>query len=232
MNDVVTFLLEPYQTYTTSQIAIESMAALTGVISVILAQRRHIGVYPVGLISTVLYTYLFFQWGMYGETIINGYYTAMSIYGWMLWSKQVQTDHVHVDVAWANKRDWTFAGVVGMASFLLVMLVYVFRPWIQAGFTADAWAQIGAHHFGWVDYVDAALAAVFFIGMWFQAQRKIDTWHMWILGDVVMVPLMLYKGYGITSLQYAVFVVLAVMGLMAWKKSLPQSSNIKKALIA
>ena len=219
MNDIVLFLLAPYASYTQTQIAIESLAAVFGVISVLLAQRRHIGVFGTGIVSTVLYTYLFFRWGMYGETIINAYYTAMSLYGWMLWYKQAEADHVHVQVTWADKRDWMWSAVVWVLSFAFVLGVYYFRPWIQDGFGDAGWQQIGVHHFGWVDYLDAALAAIFFIGMWFQAQRKIDSWTMWIIGDVVMVPLMLYKGYGITSLQYAIFVVLAVQGLMAWKRS-------------
>ena len=206
MNDIVQYLLAPYASYTQTQIAIESLAAVFGVISVLLAQRRHIGVFGTGIVSTVLYTYLFFRWGMYGETIINAYYTAMSLYGWMLWYKQAEADHVHVQVTWADKHDWMWSAVVWVLSFAFVLCVYYFRPWIQDGFGDAGWQQIGVHHFGWVDYLDAALAAIFFIGMWFQAQRKIDSWTMWIIGDVVMVPLMLYKGYGITSLQYAIFV--------------------------
>ena len=219
MTDIVQYLLAPYESYTRTQIAIESVAAILGVVSVLFAQRRNIWIFPTGLISTVLYTYLFFRWGMYGETLINVYYSAMSIYGWVLWAGKAE-DHIHVQVVWAKKRDWLHASWVWVASFAFVLVVYYFRPWIQDGFGDAGWQQIGVHHFGWVDYLDASLAAIFFIGMWFQAQRMIDSWTLWIIGDAVMVPLMLYKGYGITSLQYAVFVVLAVQGMLAWIRSL------------
>ena len=228
MTDIVQYLLAPYESYTRTQIIIESLAAVFGVVSVLFAQRRNIWIFPTGLISTVLYTYLFFRWGMYGETLINVYYSAMSVYGWILWANKAE-DHIHVQVAWAGKRDWLHASWVWVASFAFVLGVYYFRPWIQDGFGNAGWQQIGVHHFGWVDYLDASLAAIFFIGMWFQAQRKIDSWTLWIIGDAVMVPLMLYKGYGITSLQYAIFVVLAVQGMLAWIRSLRSGAQATPA---
>jgi nicotinamide mononucleotide transporter len=78
-------LFTPYQTYSSFQIGLELLATITGIASVIFAIYKRIWVYPVGIISTVLYTYLLFQWGLYGDMLINAYYTIMSLYGWWLW---------------------------------------------------------------------------------------------------------------------------------------------------
>lgn len=98
MNNWLAYLLDPYQTYTLSQIMVESIAALFGIVSVFFSLKRNIWVFPTGIISTFLYTFLLFNWGLYGETLINVYYTLMSIYGWLLWHKQTQVDRVHVHV--------------------------------------------------------------------------------------------------------------------------------------
>lgn len=223
MNEWLAFLWEPYQAYTGAEISVEALAAVFGVVSVLLAQKRNIWVYPVGLVSTVLYTYLFFKWGLYGETLINAYYTAMSIYGWILWRKYSEQDHVHVKVVWANLQDAQIAAGIWIGSYLLVLAIYCFRPWIQSGFAVFDAQAFGIHHLGWVEYVDVAVAATCFVAMWFQAQRRINHWYLWTIGNVVMVPLMFYKGYGITALQYMVFVVLALVGLRLWKQSLQAS---------
>lgn len=223
MNEWLAFLWEPYQAYTAMEITVEALAAVFGVVSVLLAQKRNIWVYPVGLVSTILYSYLFFKWGLYGETLINVYYTAMSVYGWMLWRKFSEQDHVHVSVQWANGKDAVIGGVIWLFSAAFVLGIYCFRPWIQSGFATLDGSAVGVQHLGWVDFVDAGVAATCFVAMWLQAQRRINHWILWTVANVVMVPLMFYKGYGITALQYIVFVVLALVGLRLWKKSLQAS---------
>ncbi|AUZ03871.1 MULTISPECIES: nicotinamide riboside transporter PnuC [Vitreoscilla] len=223
MNEWLAFLWAPYQTYSRIEISVEALAAVFGVVSVLLAQRRHIWVYPVGLVSTILYSYLFFKWGLYGEALINAYYTAMSVYGWILWRQHSEQDHVHVAVQWANFKDAGIGGVIWLCSFLFVLAIYYFRPWIESGFSVWDMNQHSIHHLGGIDFLDASIAATCFVAMWLQAQRRINHWYLWTIANVVMVPLMFYKGYGITALQYMVFVVLAWIGLRLWKQSLQAS---------
>ena len=220
MDNWLAFLWQPYQSYSTWEIIIEAIAAVFGVVSVMLAQRRNIWVYPVGLVSTVLYTHLFFKWGLYGETIINAYYTAMSLYGWVLWRRFREQDHVHVAVRWASSSDALIGGVVWCVSLALVVLIYCFKPWIQSGFATWDMSVMGWSHLTWVDAIDASVAATCIVAMWLQAKRCINHWYLWTLANSVMVPLMFYKGYGITALQYVVFIVLALVGLRWWKQSL------------
>ena len=73
---------------------------------------------------------------------------------------------------------------------------------------------------GWTAYVDTITTGVFFVGMWLMAKRKIENWIYWIVGDVISVPLYLYKGLAFTSLQYLIFTVIAIYGYLSWKKIL------------
>ncbi|HBX63348.1 MAG TPA: nicotinamide riboside transporter PnuC, partial [Flavobacteriaceae bacterium] len=76
MNDFIDYILAPYKTYSTLNILLETIATLFGIISVYYTYKRNIWVYPTTIISTFIFIYLFFNWGLYGETIINVYYTS------------------------------------------------------------------------------------------------------------------------------------------------------------
>ena len=101
--------------------------------------------------------------------------------------------------------------LIFMTTLLFVFVVYK---------TFDKWN-------GWVAYADTLTTAIFFVGMWLMARRKIENWIFWIIGDVISVPLYLYKGLTFTSLQYLGFTVIAIFGYLAWKKHL--NNNLKAA---
>ena len=69
-------------------------------------------------------------------------------------------------------------------------------------------------------YIDTITTAIFFVGMWLMARRKIENWLFWIVGDIISIPLYLYKGLTITSFQYLVFTLIALAGYVAWKKEI------------
>lgn len=215
MNDFIDYILAPYKTYTTLNIILETIATLFGVISVFYTYKRNILVYPTTIISTLIFIYLFFSWGLYGETIINVYYASMAFYGWILWKKNLKEDHKHVEVFWATKKEYFYAILLFLFSVLFILTVYYFRPIIQNGFNWNYISHCKLNYTS-IDFIDASTTAVFLIGMWMMARQKIDNWIFWIIGDLIMIPLMIYKGAVITSSQYLVFLVLSIIGLIDW----------------
>lgn len=218
MNNFIDYIVEPYKSYSTLQIILEIIAAFFGVLSVYYTKKRNILVFPTGILSTFLYIYLFFSWGLYGETLINLYYTSMSVYGWVLWSKQTEKDHLHVDVSWAKKADYLKSLGLFFGTFVFILVLYHFRPIID-GFKNIIEIDTLIWSYKPVDFIDATSTGIFLIGMWLMAKRKIDNWYFWILGDIIMIPLLIYKGYAISSFQYSIFLILAIQGLFEWKKS-------------
>jgi nicotinamide mononucleotide transporter len=105
MSDWIQFFLEPYESASTINIILEFMAALFGVISVFYARKENILVFPTGIISTVIYVYLLSQWSLYGDLIINIYYTLMSIYGWYQWHKVVGDQQEHIAISRTTTKD-------------------------------------------------------------------------------------------------------------------------------
>lgn len=229
MNDLLNFFVEPYQTASTLQITLELIAAFFGVISVFYAKKEDILVFPTGIISTALYVYLLVQWDLYGDLIINIYYTLMSVYGWYMWSRIVDDKQHHLPISTTNKSEKLKA--FGIFVFTSIFVIAVYRHY-----------NVMPNHLNFIESVDYAFTnltagnledfrkitpfldtfttGIFFAGMWLMANKKIENWLFWIAGNVVSIPLYFVKGYGFTGIQYAIFLFLAFQGYYAWKKNL------------
>ena len=201
MNPIFDFLIDPYRTYSTLDILLEGAAVLTGLLSVWFAKQDKVWVYPSGMVSTAIYVYLLLKAGLLGDLLINAYYFAMSIYGWMFWSQQKEGVTVHqIDKVSASEKKW---------SFLLFALSLLFVGGLYA--SLGKWMS-------WTAPIDTFTTALFFVGMWLMARRKIVHWIYWIIGDLISIPLYLYKGLALTSFQYLIFTLLAIFGYIQWKK--------------
>ncbi|MDQ0781017.1 nicotinamide mononucleotide transporter [Chryseobacterium sp. W4I1] len=217
--------VKPYENYSVVQILLEATGAFFGILSVYFSIKKNIWVYPTGIISTMIYVYILFNFGLLGDCMINVYYTAMSIYGWILWSKNSK-DHVHVDVTWATQRERIFAGLLFFISLALVTLIYYYKPYIDNKFLMDG-ISLGLYHLDWANWLDVLTTSIFLVGMWFMARQRIENWIFWIIGDFICIPMMIFKELGITSVQYLVFTIMAILGYLNWKKSLKEKSTVK-----
>ncbi len=207
--------IKPYEEYTFFQIFLEAVAAFFGLLSVFFSVKRNIWVYPTGIVSTTIYVYILFNFGLLGDMLINVYYSIMSIYGWISWNKNTENQIISVD--FAKKKDWLVGLSLFMLSFIAVCGVYYFKPFIDNHFSMNG-VSLGFQQLEWANWLDIFTTSLFLIGMWFMAKRKVENWIFWIVGDLICIPMMLYKGLGITSLQYLVFTIMAVMGYLEWLK--------------
>ena len=207
--------IKPYEEYTFFQIFLEIVAAFFGLLSVFFSVKRNIWVYPTGIISTTIYVYILFNFGLLGDMLINVYYSIMSIYGWISWNKNTENQIISVD--FAKKKDWLVGLNLFAMSLVAVCGVYYFKPFIDNHFSMNG-VSLGFQQLDWANWLDIFTTSLFLIGMWFMAKRKVENWLFWIVGDLICVPMMLYKGLGITSLQYLVFTIMAVIGYLEWLK--------------
>jgi nicotinamide mononucleotide transporter len=66
-------------------------------------------------------------------------------------------------------------------------------------------------------------SGIFFTGMWYMANKKIENWTLWIIGDIIVTPLYAYRGLGMLALQYLIFTILAISAYLEWRKILNKS---------
>ena len=203
MNPIFEFFFGQYSEYETIDIVLEIVAVFFGFLSVWFSKQNKVLVFPTGLISTVIFVYLLLKWELLGDMMINAYYFIMSVYGWYIWTRKVDDKHV-TPISRMSFNEKKISIAIFLVTLLFVFLVY------QA---FDKWTS-------WVAYVDTITTAIFFVGMWLMARRKLENWIFWIIGDVISVPLYFYKGFTFTSLQYLGFTFIAIFGYLAWKKSI------------
>jgi nicotinamide mononucleotide transporter len=193
-------LFAQYKGYSFFFIILEITAVVFGIISVLFARKNNILVYPTGLISTLIFIYILYNFKLYGEFIINIYYSVMSILGWYLWSRR-NNGQEEFPISIMNSKEYKISGLIFTVTLLFIALVYHFF---------DKFTDLTA-------YVDAFTTALFFVGMWLMAKRKIENWIVWIIADIISVPLYFYKGLTVSSLQFIVFTIIAILGYIEWK---------------
>lgn len=209
--------IKPYENYTPFQIFLEATATFFGILSVFFSIKRNIFVYPTGIISTAIYVYILFNFGLLGDMLINVYYCIMSIYGWILW-KSNSKEHI-IQASKVKKKDWLISCILFLLSFIIVSGIYYFKPYIDNHFSMDN-IILGWQHLDWGNWLDIFTTSLFLIGMWFMAKQKIENWIFWIIGDIICIPMMIHKGLGITALQYTIFTIMAINGYKQWKRAM------------
>ena len=212
MDQIFDFLFSQYSSYSPSFIYLELFAVIMNITSVVYAKRNNILVYPTGLIGTGIFVYILLNFSLLGDTIINAYFFSMSIYGWYFWSRK--KDEVFINqVSTINRNEIKYLFILAISSLIFIYFVYDYF---------DKWNN-------WTAYVDNITTAIFFVAMWLMARRKIESWIFWIIGDLITVPLYFYKGLTISSIQYIIFLILAVLGYISWKKILDKNyQKLKK----
>jgi len=208
MDQIFDFLFSQYSSYSPSFIYLELFAVIMNISSVVYAKQNNILVYPTGLIGTGIFVYILLNFSLLGDTIINAYFFSMSIYGWYFWSRK--KDKVFVNqVSTINTNEIKYLFILAFSSLIFIYFVYDYF---------DKWNN-------WTAYVDNITTAIFFVAMWLMARRKIESWIFWIIGDLITVPLYFYKGLTISSIQYIIFLILAVLGYISWKKILDKNQQ-------
>lgn len=197
------FIFEQYKDYPTHEIVLELIAILFGLLSVWYAKKDNIGVFPTGIINTAIYVYLLWKWSLLGDMMINFYYVIMSIYGWYRWTR-TKNNVVEFPISRMSFHEKKLALIIFIATVIFVVVVYIFF---------DKFTH-------WTSFVDTFVTGIFFVGMWLMARRKIENWILWIIGDVISIPMYFVKGYSFTSIQYLIFTIIAVFGYLEWKKTL------------
>ena len=183
---------------------LEFIAVIAGIISVWFSRKENIYVYPIGLINTIIYIFLSFDQGLFGEASVNLYYTIMSIYGWMLWNKRDRKKHRVVRVTYSTPKEW----LTHLTFFTVVFIVIFFSlSYLKNNFAPGA-----------IPWADAFASATAFTGMWLMTRKKVESWYWWIATNIASIPLYFVKHFMFTTVYYGVLLIMAVLGLYEWKK--------------
>jgi nicotinamide mononucleotide transporter len=183
---------------------LEAIAVVFGLLSVWYAKKANILVYPTGIVSVLIYVYICFYAGLYADMGINFFYFIVSIFGWYKWTRKNELAQV-LPISRCSTAGHIW-GII-FTAVLFLILQYVLRKFTDST----------------VPYWDSFTTAIFIVGMALMALKKIENWIYWIIGNLVSIPLYFHKDLVLTSFQYFVFLILAVMGYLAWREKLKQT---------
>ncbi|MCD6355574.1 MAG: nicotinamide mononucleotide transporter [Prolixibacteraceae bacterium] len=191
---------------------IEILGAILGIIYIFLSIRQNILTWPVGLISSALYTLVFFQSKFYADMSLQVYYVIISIYGWFFWLKGTKPkNEKKVPVRRTTKKLWITLSFV-------TLIIYLILLFILLKFTDSD-----------VPFMDSMTTALSIVATWMLAKKYIEHWLIWIFVDLFSSGLYVYKNLWPTVVLFLIYTVMAYWGYIQWKNDLNLSRTNDQA---
>ncbi len=209
MTKVYNFFFNTYQNTPIDFIILELIVLVFGIASVVYAKKEDILVFPTGLIATTITVYLLYKNEYLGDMTMNLYYSIMSIYGWWNWIPK-KNNNKSISISRANLQEKKVGVFISILTMIFTYALYRFFDY-----------EIKIEN-----YIDIFTSGIFFTAMWYMANKKIENWILWILADLITIPLYAYLGLGMLSLQYIIFTILAIQGYLEWKIKLNKTEKL------
>jgi len=181
---------------------VEIFGAVTGIAYVILEIKRNILLWPLGIITSAVYIYVFGRNGFYANMGLQGYYLVISVYGWYMWRRQQAGDEggPRTDV-----RRIDSATAVGCT---LVAVILWAGLWFLLDRATDSPVPL------W----DGLIASLSVVATWMLTRKYIEQWYVWIIANAIAVAVYLASGLYPTAVLFLVYFVMAIIGVRAWRK--------------
>lgn len=180
---------------------IELIAVVTTLAAVYLTARQVIWCWPLAMVSVTLYAIVFYDARLYADMGLQAIYFALAIYGWWAWLHGGE-DHGELRVtrmSWPKRIGLTVIGAITGAALGMVL----------SKFTNAS-----------LPFMDSTLTSFSIIGQWMQTRKILEAWVLWIAVDVVYVGMFIFKELYLTAGLYAVFLYLAALGFISWRRSM------------
>jgi nicotinamide mononucleotide transporter len=189
----------------------EIVGVIFGLLSVYLTVRQQIWCWPTGIVSVAAYALLFYDIKLYADMLLQVFFLVTSFQGWYLW--------LH---GGANRSELaitrlTRPQIVALGVGLVVCAAAI-------GYAFDTYTD--AH----IPFWDAAASSMSVLAQILLMRKKLENWYLWITVDVLSIGIYLYKEVYLTAGLYLVFLVLAIGGLLAWRKLLAQPVAVAAAV--
>ena len=192
MNDIVFYL--------------EIIAVFTGILSVWLTSKENVLLYPIGICSVSIWIYLCWIGDLFGQSIINLFFLIMNIYGWYNWQLKDDSQKFKIQI---KNNNTTENLMVIIASIFLSALVFMVINQFQKEDASLFYVML-----------ESIITGMNFTAMWLMAWKRIEHWYLWIIGDIMCIPLFIHKDYILGVIQFTIFIIIAYQGLKDWKLKL------------
>jgi len=190
---------------------IELLGAILGIVYIFFSIRQSILTWPVGLLTSVLYVWVFLVSKLYADMGLQMYYVVISIYGWYEWLRGNQSNHSEpLKISRLSLK--LGLRLVGISILIFLLIWYI--SYILTNYTDSQ-----------VPKADALATALSIVATWMLARKILEQWLVWIFVDAFSMGLFIYKGLLPTVILFAVYTVMAYIGYLEWKKDLVEETT-------
>jgi nicotinamide mononucleotide transporter len=189
---------------------IEFFGTILNIWCVWLVAKNKILNWPIGILGTILFMFLFFQINLYADFFEQIYFLITGFWGWWVWAmgnKKESSGEKPVEKLSNNSRFWWLSAIV-FGTIILGYFTANLNVYLPRFFAEPASFP----------YLDAFTTVMSFIATIFLVRKQLDAWYLWILVDIIGIGLYWTKGVHLVSLLYVVFLILATKGLIEWLK--------------
>lgn len=179
---------------------LELVGFVTGAVCVWLAARQNIWNFPIGVANNVVFAVLFVRSGLYAGAALQVVYLVLGVLGWWWWLRG-GTGRGPLEVRPAPRWAWPAAVVAAAAATAVLTLVL------------DTWTD------STVPFWDGLTTGLSLVAQLMLNRKWVGSWYVWIVTDLLLIGLYVSLGLFLTAALYAVFVVLCVHGLRAWRRA-------------
>ena len=196
-------MIETVSTWLQEQSLLETIGVITGILCVYLAAKNNIWNWTIAIVSVGIYIVIFLEAKLYADTGLQVYFLAMNIYGWWFWSRK-PADAPKVPVKRISKTE-ILLSLLGIAVFTALIGFFLYHK-TDAAFP----------------FIDSFCTACSLVAQIFLARKVVENWLIWIFVDIIYVGVYLAKGLHLTAGMYALYIYIALLGYLAWRKEFNQ----------
>ncbi|HAM97773.1 MAG TPA: nicotinamide riboside transporter PnuC [Marinilabiliales bacterium] len=188
---------------------IENLAVLTGIVYIVLSVKQRISCWSFGIVSSVLYLFVFLQSKIYADMILQAYYVIMGFYGWIHWARMdTNNQKEELPVSKISMRQASVIGGITLVTFFCIAYFLIH-------FTDSP-----------VPWVDAFTTSLSFTATWMLARKILEHWIIWVIVDLVSVGLFFNRGLYASIVLFLIFTVLALIGYLQWIKEWKSKTSL------
>ena len=181
---------------------VEVTGTVLGLIYIFLSIKQNIFTWPVGLLASTLYVYVFFVAKFYADMALQVYYVVVSLYGWYFWLKGNPKENSQLEVSQTPQKLWLW--LVGASVLFFVLIEFVLQHY------TDSPVPMG----------DALTTALSLVATWMLARKYLEHWLIWIFVDFFSALLYAIKGLWPTVILFLVYTIMAFVGYLKWRNEL------------
>jgi len=180
---------------------IELLGAILGFIYIFLSIRQNIWTWPIGLLTSLLYVWVFLNTKLYADMGLQIYYVAISIYGWYEWLKgKASASTTKLTISHLTFMTGIILSIIG--SLVLLLMWYILKNYTDSP----------------VPFADSLATSLSIIATWMLARKILEHWLIWIFVDAFSIGLFWYKELYPTVILFGIYTIMAVAGFIEWNK--------------